>query len=108
MIVGVGSHFFGTAIFVNLENFNIFDAEFINVFYKILPVNLSLLGFFSAFIFYNFRSKFLFNIKISHIGKKVYYFLNRKWFFDKIYKCVVSIPLFLRTLCFTLQFITLN
>jgi len=85
MIVGVGSHFFGTAIFVNLENFNIFDAEFINVFYKILPVNLSLLGFFSAFIFYNFRSKFLFNIKISHIGKKVYYFLNRKWFFDKIY-----------------------
>ena len=70
---------------MKIENFNIFDAEFIDVFYKTLPVNLSLLGFFSSFIFYNFRSKFLFNIKTSIIGKKVYYFLNRKWFFDKIY-----------------------
>ena len=85
MIVGVGSNFFGTAIYVNLENFNIFDAEFINVFYKTLPVNLSLLGFFSSFLLYNFRSKFLFNIKTSIIGKKIYYFLNRKWFFDKLY-----------------------
>ena len=51
-IVGVGSNFFGTAVFVNLKNFNIFDAEFIDAFYKILPVNLSLLGFFSAFILY--------------------------------------------------------
>ena len=85
MLVGVGSNFFGTAIYVNLENFNIFDAELIDVFYKTLPVNLSLLGFFSSFIMYNFRSKFLFNIKTSTIGKKVYYFLNRKWFFDKLY-----------------------
>jgi NADH-ubiquinone oxidoreductase chain 5 len=85
MFVGVGSHFFGSAIYVNLENFNIFDAEFVDVFYKTLPVNLSLLGFFSSFIFYNFKSKLLFNLKISTVGKKIYYFLNRKWFFDKIY-----------------------
>ena len=85
MIVGVGSNFFGTAIYVNSENFNLFDAEFIDVFYKTLPVNLSLLGFFSALLFYTFRSKFLFNIKTSILGKKIYYFLNRKWFFDKIY-----------------------
>ena len=98
MIVGVGSHFFGTALYVNLENFIVFDAEFINVFYKILPVNLSLLGFFFAFIFNNFKCKFLFNIKTSFTGKKVYYFLNRKWFFDKIYKCGVLIPLFLKFL----------
>ena len=52
MIVGVGSNFFGTSIYVNLENFNLFDAEFIDVFYKTLPVNLSLLGFFSAFFFF--------------------------------------------------------
>ena len=85
MIVGVGSNFFGTAIYVNLENFNVFDAELINAFYKTLPVNLSLLGFSSSFLLYNFRSKFLFNIKTSTIGKKIYYFLNRKWFFDKLY-----------------------
>jgi NADH-ubiquinone oxidoreductase chain 5 len=89
MLVGVGSDFFGAAIHVNLKNANVFDAEFMDMFYKILPVNLSFLGFFSSFIFYSFRSKLLFNIKTSIVGKKVYYFLNRKWFFDKIYKCGV-------------------
>ena len=85
MFVGIGNNFFGTAIYVNLEHFNIFEAEFIHMFYKTLPVNLSLLGFFSSFILYNFRSKLLFYIKTSIVGKIVYYFLNRKWFFDKIY-----------------------
>lgn len=85
MIVGVGSSFFGTAIYINLQNFNIFDAEFIHTFYKTLPVYLSLLGFFSAFLFYIFKSQLLFMIKRSKIGKKVYYFLNRKWLVDKLY-----------------------
>jgi len=85
MIVGVGSHFFGTAIFTSMQNMNIFDAEFIPLFYKTLPVNLSLLGFFFAFILYNFRADLLYKLKISFLGKKMYSFLNRKWFFDKIY-----------------------
>jgi len=85
MIVGLGSQFFGTAVFVNMQNINLFDAEFIPTFYKTLPVNLSLLGFISAFILYNFRSDILFKIKTSYIGIKIYNFLNRKWFFDKIY-----------------------
>jgi NADH-ubiquinone oxidoreductase chain 5 len=85
MIVGLGSQFFGTAVFVNVQNINLFDAEFIPTFYKTLPVNLSLLGFISAFVLYNFRSDILFKIKTSFIGVKIYNFLNRKWFFDKIY-----------------------
>ena len=85
MIVGVGSPLFGTAINIGVKNFNLFDAEFIPTFYKILPVALSLSGFLTAFILYNFSSKLLFHLKISFIGKKVYTFFNRKWFFDKIY-----------------------
>ena len=54
MIVGLGSTFFGTAIYVNLENFNLFDAEFIKIFYKVLPVSISLIGFFFAFFFFFF------------------------------------------------------
>jgi hypothetical protein len=45
MIVGIGTQFFGTAIFVNMQNVNIFDANSF-LFYKTLPVNLSLFGFF--------------------------------------------------------------
>lgn len=85
MIVGVGSDFFGTAVYINANNMNIFDAEFIPTFYKTLPVTLSLLGIFSAFILYKFKSDFLFKLKVSHIGIKIYNFLNRKWFFDKVY-----------------------
>jgi NADH-ubiquinone oxidoreductase chain 5 len=90
MMVGVGSHFFGNAVFVNLNNFNVFDAEFISTFYKTLPVNLSLLGFFSALFLYSFRANILFKLKVSFIGKKIYNFLNRKWFFDKIYNEFLS------------------
>lgn len=85
MIVGVGSSFFNTGIMVNSPNMNLFDAEFIPVFYKLLPVILSLSGFLLALFLYIFRSKFLFEIKTSFLGNKIYNFLNRKWFFDKIY-----------------------
>ena len=85
MMVGVGTHFFGTAIFTSVKSYNIFDAEFIPVFYKTLPVHFSLFGALLAFVLYNFQSKLLYSLKISFLGKILYNFLNRKWFFDKVY-----------------------
>jgi NADH-ubiquinone oxidoreductase chain 5 len=38
-----------------------------------------------AFFLYNFQSHFLYRLKTSTIGRKIYSFLNKKWFFDKIY-----------------------
>jgi NADH-ubiquinone oxidoreductase chain 5 len=64
---------------------NRIDAEFINQCIKLLPLMLTFTGFFFAFIFYTFFNFFLFNLKVSNIGKKIYNFLNKKWFFDKIY-----------------------
>jgi NADH-ubiquinone oxidoreductase chain 5 len=85
MMVGVGSSFFNTAVYISSVRMNIFDAEFSPTFYKTLPVNLSLLGVLLAFLLYYFESNFLFKLKTSVLGKKIYNFLNRKWFFDKIY-----------------------
>ena len=85
MMVGVGSQFFGTSIYTSIVSYNIFDAEFIPLFYKTLPVHFSLFGAFLAFVLYNFQVKILYYLKTSSIGKKVYNFLNRKWFFDKVY-----------------------
>ena len=73
---------------------NMIDAEFITHLYKILPVLLSLLGAFSSFMFYAFFSKSLFQFKISFIGRKIYNFLNKKWFFDKVYNEYLSQFLF--------------
>jgi NADH-ubiquinone oxidoreductase chain 5 len=85
MIVGVGSDFFGAAIYNSPQMLHVFDAEFIEFFYKILPVTLSLLGASLSFFLYNFQSRILFTVKTSVLGRKIYTFLNKKWFFDKIY-----------------------
>ena len=85
MIVGVGSDFFGTAIYNNPKTLHVFDAEFVEFFYKILPVTLSIFGASLSFFLYNFQSSILFKIKTSFLGRKVYTFLNKKWFFDKLY-----------------------
>ena len=85
MIVGVGSDFFGNAIYNNPSTLHVFDAEFVEFFYKILPVALSLFGASLSFFLYNFQSHILFSLKSSTLGRKIYTFLNKKWFFDKIY-----------------------
>ena len=85
MLVGVGSSFFGSSIYVSVSNMNTFDAEFIPTFFKLLPVMFSLLGVIVAFIFYRYKPNILYKLKTSQRGRKIYVFLNRKWFFDKIY-----------------------
>ena len=85
MIIGLGTDFWGNAIFVAPENMNMIDAEFITHFFKILPVLLSLCGAFLSYVFYTFYVKSLFTLKVSAVGNKVYNFLNRKWYFDKVY-----------------------
>ena len=90
MIIGFGSDFWGNAIFTNPENMNRVDSEFITHIFKILPVILSLLGVTSSFLLYLFSSKLLVQLKMSAIGKKIYNFFNKKWFFDKVYNEYIS------------------
>jgi len=89
-IAGMGSNFFENSMFINANLFSTFDSEFIPLFFKILPINFSLLGFISALFLYSFKSKILFKIKSSYFWKKIYVFLNKKWFFDKIYNELFS------------------
>jgi NADH-ubiquinone oxidoreductase chain 5 len=85
LTVGSGSPVFGMSIFISIKNYNLYDAEYLGIFYKLAPVYLSITGFILALFLYAFHSFFLFKYKISKPGKKLYVFLNRKWFFDKIY-----------------------
>ena len=85
MIIGMGTDFWGNSIYILPEHMNIIDAEFITHFYKVLPVIFSLSGALLSFLLYTFASKNLFSFKITLIGRKIYNFLNKKWFFDKVY-----------------------
>jgi NADH-ubiquinone oxidoreductase chain 5 len=106
MIIGFGSDFWGNAIFVTVENMNRVDSEFIVHFYKILPVILSLLGVTSSFLLYVFGSKLLVKLKFSRLGKKIYNFFNKKWFFDKIYNEYISQYFF--TVSYTITYKTID
>ena len=90
LFVGVGSDFFCHTIYLNPENFHLFDAEFGEFFFKILPLCLSISGALSAYFFYFSQRRLLFNIKTSFVGRKIYTFLNKKWFFDKLYNEIVG------------------
>ncbi len=85
MFVGLGTNFWNNSIYIMPSNNQMIDAEFLYTFFKLLPVLLSFFGLFSAFYLYFFKFKFLYNLKMSKYGLYLYNFLNRKWYFDKLY-----------------------
>ena len=62
MFIGMGTDFWGTSIYVLPQNYNKVDSEFIPTFFKLLPVFLSLLGCFIAFLLYSFNFYYIFKI----------------------------------------------
>jgi NADH-ubiquinone oxidoreductase chain 5 len=90
LIIGFGTPFFETAIFYNLKTSNVYDAEFLPIFVKTLPVHFSLLGFFLAFLFYKYYLKILIKFKLNSYIKKIYVFFSKKWYFDKIYNELIA------------------
>ncbi|KAH0825644.1 various chains-domain-containing protein, partial [Lanmaoa asiatica] len=86
LFVGVGSDFFANSIFINPNNISIIEAEFsLPLIIKLLPTLLSILGATSAIFLYHVYPDFILNLTDSALGKKIYTFLNSKYFFDVIY-----------------------
>lgn len=83
MIIGFGTNFWGNSLFVYPENLSLVDSEFICVLNKLFPVFLSILGGLVSYFFYSFKIKEFYQLKMKL--KFLYIFLNRKWFFDKVY-----------------------
>lgn len=84
LFIGFGSNFFNNNISIGLYLFHSLDIEFIPLFLKLLPISFSLIGILLAIGYYHCLSHVLFKVKITSYVVKVYSFLNRKWFFDKI------------------------
>ena len=76
--IGFGTNFWSNSIFILPENYTMVDIEFINLFYKLLPLIVTILGSLTAAYLYSF------GIKKNILFKYLYLFLNRKWYFDKI------------------------
>jgi NADH-ubiquinone oxidoreductase chain 5 len=86
LFVGVGSDFFGNSLFIRPDNNPLIEAEFsLNPIIKLLPAILSLLGATSALYLYNFQPRFLNSLVNNSLGRKLYAFLNGKYYFDVVY-----------------------
>ena len=86
MFVGIGSDFFGNSLFIHPNNITLVEAEYsLNLFIKLLPTILSLLGAVISLILYN-HYPYIFNVfnEYSFI-KNLYRFFNGKYYFDVIY-----------------------
>ena len=86
LFVGVGSDFFGNSLFIHPNNISIIEAEFsLNIIIKLLPAILSLTGATVAIFMYHRTPEILINLTDNTLGRKLYGFLNGKYYFDVIY-----------------------
>ncbi|MEO2168525.1 MAG: aspartate aminotransferase family protein, partial [bacterium] len=76
---GVGTHFWSNSIICLPENSDIFNAEFLPVFIKLIPVFCSFFGMVFSFFFYCLLTKKIkYTIKKSFIGNFFYVFFSKK------------------------------
>nr|YP_009684027.1 NADH dehydrogenase subunit 5 [Lessonia spicata]QDP13851.1 NADH dehydrogenase subunit 5 [Lessonia spicata] len=90
LFIGLGTDFWGNALFCIPTNLSIIDAEFMSTNIKIFPLCCSVIGGVTSFILYKGYNYNLFLWKTSFLGRKFYIFLNRKWLFDKVYNEVIT------------------
>jgi NADH-ubiquinone oxidoreductase chain 5 len=78
LFVGMGTPFWGNAIYINSENFIKADSEFILYIFKIIPLILSFLGAFTAIAIYILNINFFFKSKQNKTSLFLINFLIKK------------------------------
>ena len=85
MIIGLGTDFWQNSIFILPKNNLFIESEFISTSIKLIPTILSFIGAIFALIINRYYNKKLYTFTISNFGLVMYSFLNKKWYFDKVY-----------------------
>ena len=90
LFIGFGTDFWGAAIFVLPQNYVLSDIEFIDLFHKLLPLIVTLSGAFYAYFLYSINLEHFYEVKKTKTFKVFYNFLNRKWYFDRVYNQLIG------------------
>jgi NADH-ubiquinone oxidoreductase chain 5 len=85
MLIGLGTNFWGNSLFILPEHITMLESEFIPYYIKLIPVIFSISGAIIAFFTYYLYDYIIYAFKLSNLGKIIYRFLSKKWYFDKIY-----------------------
>jgi len=91
-MIGLGTPFWGSALFTHPDRRAQVDAEFLPAWIKRVPVIFSITGGIMAFMRYRDASGWRYTVKTSGRGRTRYTFRNRKWFFDKVYNEFITQP----------------
>jgi NADH-ubiquinone oxidoreductase chain 5 len=88
MMIGLGTGYWGNSLFTLPEHSVIIDSEVATgiSLVKLTPVLLSIFGASLAVFLYRFAFAWLYRLKAhTRVGRSLYIFFNKKWFFDKVY-----------------------
>jgi len=101
IFIGFGTDFWNSSLFILPHNYLLSDIEFIDLFHKLFPLILTILGASFAFFMYVSNLDRFYNIKQTQIFKYLFNFLSKKWYFDKLYNTVLSQNLLVCSYYFT-------
>ena len=90
MFIGMGTDFWGNSLFVLPSKQYLLESEWLETNIKLIPLFFTLAGISLAVFFYLIAFKLLFIYNQFYLGRLLYTFLNRKWFFDKVYNSTIS------------------
>jgi NADH-ubiquinone oxidoreductase chain 5 len=92
MMIGLGTNFWGAAIFTAPTHGVAVESEYIPQAIKLLPLFLTIFGAVVAYQLNFLGASVAYAMKTSWLGKHLYIFLNRRWLFDKVYNDFLVTP----------------
>lgn len=100
LLIGFGTDFWGSSIFVLPINYKMLDIEFLSFFVKIKPLVVTLAGVLCSYYLYSTFIKEYFNLKSIPCFIHIVRFFNKRWYIDRVYNEFVSQTLILSSYTF--------
>lgn len=86
LFVGMGTDVWANSLFFFFNTFNIFKIEYLHYIIKLLPLIITLFSFLIFCFFYDYYNyNIIKNLYKNYNYQKIFYFFNKKWYFDLIY-----------------------
>jgi proton-translocating NADH-quinone oxidoreductase chain L len=90
MMIGLGTQFWGNAIFILPGNSLYLESEYIPQSIKMIPLVFGILGAIVAYIINISAASGTYSFKMSKLGRNLYIFFNKRWLFDKVYNDYIA------------------
>jgi len=85
MFIGLGTNFWGNAVFILPKNTLLLESEYIPQTQKMIPLIFTLAGAFVAYAATFYWSRAIYAFKMTSFGRSLYTMASRRWFFDQVY-----------------------